>query len=360
MIAFWAAAGVFSAVAAIIVLYRASQAAALVEPVDGTSVLYRRQLAELDELAERGLLGDAERASAQAEAGRRLLNATDHPDAAWTAGMGRRAPLTIAVIATPLLALAIYLGVGAPGMSDQPFAGRLARWRNANPQSLAAPEMAAVLNQMTKERPTDPDGFRFLALAENASQNPPGAVRALRRAVKVAPERGDLWEMLGEALVLQAGGDVDNDARDAFAEALKRDPANIGAQFYLGRAEITDGDRAKGLAIWRRLLASMPAGEPRRSVLQSAIAEAEALPPAGPALLGDQLPAVRGMVAGLAARLKEHPDDPAGWVQLVKAYSVLGDVGQRDAALKEGRVRYASRPDVLDELNKAAAVEAMK
>lgn len=360
MIAFWAAAGVFSAVAAIIVLLRAAQAAAPVEPADATPLLYRRQMAELDELAERGLLGEAERASAQAEAGRRLLNAADHPDQAWTAGLSGRAPLAVAVVATPLLALALYLAVGAPGMQDQSFASRLAHWRAANPQSLTAPQMAAVLNQMTKERPTDPDGFRFLALAEGASENPPGAVRALRHAVKLAPQRADLWEMLGEAQMMQAGGDVTDDVKDAFAQTLKLDPTNVGARFHLARAEVTDGDRAKGLAAWRQLLAELAPDDPRRAALQKAITETEALPATQPALSGDQMTAVRGMVAGLAERLKASPDDPGGWVRLVRAYSVLGETAKRDAALKEARARYASRPDVLDDLSKAAAVEPMR
>ena len=54
------------------------------------------------------------------------------------------------------------------------------------------------------------------------------------------------------------------------------------------------------------------------------------------------------------------PDDPEGWVRLVRAYAVLNDPGQRDAALKTAQARYASRPDVLDQLRQAAAAEPMK
>jgi cytochrome c-type biogenesis protein CcmH len=107
----------------------------------------------------------------------------------------------------------------------------------------------------------------------------------------------------------------------------------------------------------------MPANDPRRADLMSAIAEASGAPPpqaAPQGLSGDQMTAVRGMVAGLAQRLTASPDDPAGWVQLVKAYSVLGDTEKRDAALKTARARYAGKPDVLDALAKAAATEQMK
>ena len=361
MIAFWATAGVLSAAAAILILFRAAQAAARVEPADTTSMFYRRQLAEIGDLADRGLIGEGERKGAEAEAGRRLLAATDQPAETWSASPSR-APVLITAVAAPALALALYLGLGAPGMPDQPFSGRLARWLSSNPASLAPPEMAAVLGKLTKERPNDPEGFRFLALAEGASNNPAGAVRALKRAVKIAPQRGDLWEMLGEAEVFQAGGDLTDDAKQAFAETIKLDPKNVAARFHLARARIKAGDKQGGVADWKALLADMPADDPRRADLQQAIAEAQGAPaPAAPqGLSGDQMTAVRGMVAGLAQRLAASPDDPAGWVQLVRAYAVLGDTAKRDAALKAAQARYAAKPDVLAELAKAAAAERMK
>jgi cytochrome c-type biogenesis protein CcmH len=344
-------------------LLRAAQAAAQTGPADTTSIFYRRQLAEIGDLADRGLIEPGERKSAEAEAGRRLLAAADEPREAWSTAPSRL-PTLIVAIAAPALALGLYLALGSPGAPDQPFAGRLAKWRAASPSSLQAPEMAAVLDQLTKERPNDPDGFRFLALADGASGNPAGAIRALKRAVKLAPQRGDLWEMLGEAEVFQANGELTDDAREAFAATIKLDPKNIAARFHLGRARIKDGDKAGGLADWRALLADMPANDPRRADLMSAIAEAEGTAPpppvAAPGLSGDQMTMVQGMVGHLAQRLAANPDDPAGWVQLVKAYAVLGDAEKRDATLKTARARYAAKPDVLADLAKAAATERMK
>ena len=362
MIAFWATAGVLSATAAILILLRAARAAARADPADTTSVFYRRQLAELSDLAERGLLSEGERKSAEAEAGRRLLAAADQPVEAWSTTPSR-APVLIAAIAAPALALAIYLGLGSPGMADQPFAGRLAAWLASNPSSLQPPEMAAVLGKLTRERPNDPDGFRFLALAEGASNNPAGAVRALKHAVQLAPQRSDLWEMLGEAEVFRAGGNLTDEATQAFAQTLKLDPKNVAARFQLARARIKAGDKAGGVADWKVLLADMPAADPRRADLQSAIADAEgthAPPAAAQGLSGDQMTAVRGMVANLAQRLEANPADPAGWVQLVKAYAVLGETAKRDAALRDAQARYAAKPDVLAELAKAAAAERMR
>ena len=363
MIAFWVAAGALSAAAAILLMFRAAQAAAHAQPADTTSMFYRRQLAEIGDLADRGLIGTEERRGAEAEAGRRLLAAADAPVETWSMS-ANRTPILMVAVGAPLLALAIYLAVGSPGMSDQPFARRLAQWRAANPESLQPAEMAAVLGKLTKERPNDPDGFRFLALAEGASSNPAGAVRALKHAVQLAPQRADLWEMLGEALVFTANGELTDDAIDAFAHTIRLDPRNIAARFHLARAKIKAGDKAGGLADWRALLSDMPPTDPRRGDLQAAIAQAEGQGPPPPAaaqgLSGDQMTAVRGMVANLAARLGQSPDDPAGWVQLVKAYAVLGDTEKRDAALKFARARYAGKADELDALSKAAATEPMK
>jgi cytochrome c-type biogenesis protein CcmH len=359
MIAFWVMAGVLSAVAAMLVLLRAAKAANLAEPVEANPILYRRQIAEIGDLADRGLLGEAERRSAEAEAARRMLVAADQPAEVWTAQAPGRGPVLLAVIAAPALALGLYLGLGSPGMADQPFAGRLKHWLAANPASLSPPEMAAVLGKLTKERPNDPEGFRYLALAEGAAQNPAGAVRALRRAIKIAPERADLWEMLGEALLMQSGGEMTADARTAFAEDLKLDPKAIAARFHLARAKIEGGDKATGLAEWRALAVDIAADDPRQAALKEAIAEAEKAP-AAPAVSSDQMTAIRGMVAGLAERLKTQPDDPEGWVRLVRAYAVLGETAKREAALKDASTRYAKRPDILEQLSKAAGAEPMR
>jgi cytochrome c-type biogenesis protein CcmH len=69
--------------------------------------------------------------------------------------------------------------------------------------------------------------------------------------------------------------------------------------------------------------------------------------------------AIRGMVDGLAARLKAQPDDPDGWVRLVRAYAVLGETAARDDALAQARARYANQPGELAALAAAAATPAM-
>lgn len=314
MVLFWVVAGMLSAVAAGLVLSRAARAASQGPASDPAPLVYRRQLAEIDDLADRGLIAELERKGAHAEAARRLLAAADAPDTPWSAASTDRLHILIAAVAAPALTLALYFAVGFPGLQDQPFKARIAAWRATEPAKLTAPQMAAVLKDVLRTSPDDVEGLRFLALAEGASDNPAGAIRALRRAITLAPTRADLWEMLGQALVYQSGGELGPGAQVAFRQALALDP--------------------------------------NRQLSRDALAAAETAP--------DPLAAIRGMVASLAGKLEAEPDDPDGWVRLVRSYAVLGETEARDAALKSARARFAGQPKVQAELTAAATAARLQ
>ena len=46
----------------------------------------------------------------------------------------------------------------------------------------------------------------------------------------LAPGRADLWEMLGDAEVYEAGGRISQDAEDAFTAALRLNPNSLAAR----------------------------------------------------------------------------------------------------------------------------------
>lgn len=358
MIAFWVVAGVLSALCAGLVLWSSARAAAVAGADDPTTAVYRRQLREIDDLADRGLIPASERTIAHAEAARRLLGASEGKAAPWSADVALRKTVLAIAALTPLVAIGIYIAVGSPGLPDQPFKARVAAWKAADPSTLTPPQMAVVLQSLIKERGGDPEAYGFLAQAEMASDNPDAAARALRRAIELAPDRADLWEGLGEVLLVQAEGEVTPQAQRAFQEAVKRDPNAVSARFHLARAQVSGGERDAGLAAWRALAADLPADDPRRAAVQQAIAQAEGAP--APKFDGGQMAAVEGMVASLAARLEAEPDDPEGWVRLVRSYAVLGDAAKRDATLTEAKARYAGRADVLKALDLAAKTEPMR
>jgi cytochrome c-type biogenesis protein CcmH len=380
MIAFWIAAAGLSAVVAALMLRGAARASLAMDAGggdDASLAVHRRQLSEIDDLAERGLLADAELKGARAEAGRRLIAAADR-QAPWPAANPKLRPLVLALAAAaPVLAIGIYGLVGGLGMADQPFLKRVAEWRRTNLTQLEPQKVAAVLEQIAIQRPTDPEPLKNLALVRMMAGDATGASQALRRAVILAPARADLWAGLGETFVADGSqneggqGEIGTDARKAFAEALKRDPRNVSARYHLGLARIGDGDVQGGLADWKALLADLPPDDPRRMGFGHQIAQvqadgglrASAAPtgrPAEAAQGADVQDMIQGMVAGLAARLEANPDDPDGWIKLVRAYAVLGDAARRDAALAKAQARYRDQPKVLAALRQAAQTPSQK
>jgi cytochrome c-type biogenesis protein CcmH len=345
MLTFWIAAPLIAAGATALIVQRALAASRVPANADPAMAVYRRQLAEIDDLAERGLIPPDERQAARAETGRRLLAAAGDATASPPSkGLSPALALGLAA-AAPLLALGLYLMVGSPNLPDQPFARRLAAWR-AHPERYAPPELAAALRGVAAERPDDPEPLRRLALLELSLGDADAAIHALRKATAIAPSRTDLLGPLGEILVMKNKGEVDPQAAEIFRRVLTLEPGSAVARYYLARARVTAGDTAGGLADWRVLLADLSPNDPRRPGLEADIASVVATgrpapPPAEPAPTAEVGSAIRGMVEGLAARLKANPDNPDGWVRLVRAYTVLGETAKRDAALAEARRRYA-------------------
>lgn len=357
MIVFWIAAAAIAAGAAALMAQSAASALGATARGDPAQDVYLRQLGELDDLAARGLIGEGELQSARAETGRRLLRAAQAP-----AGKPQRTSsprlITAAAAIPPLLALAGYVLLGAPGYDDQPFARRLASWRAADPRTLDAPRMAAILQSMTAQHPNDPVLFRNLAVANLAAGDPADAAQAMRRAVTLAPRDPAMWVALGEALMMQNQNRLDASSTQALNHALRLQPGMPEARYALARGQISGGDLAGGLAAWRAILADLPATDDRRAGLTQEIDTVTrwgGLTPPAQAAGSDTgvNSAIRAMVDRLAARLQANPEDPQGWMRLVRAYSVLGDTARRDQALATARARYANRPEVLSGLDQA-------
>jgi cytochrome c-type biogenesis protein CcmH len=310
-----------------------------------------------------GLLAPDELKAARAEAGRGLLAAADQAETWSRDGKGPRKVVVAAVGAACVAAVGAYVVLGRPELPDQPYAKRVAAWKAADPSTLEPAQIAAVLEGVAAERPKDAEPLLFLAKARAAAGDLPGAEAALRRAVRVAPKRADIWSLLGETFVMEGKGQVGADAKLAFGEALKNDPADLRARYYLARGKIADGDVRGGLSDWRALADSLPPQDPGHAALLQEIARVEntgGLPSAEPA--ANENPQVQGMIAGmvegLAARLAQAPDDPDGWVRLVRAYAVLGETAKRDAALAEASARFKDQPKVLSALRQAADTPA--
>ena len=340
--------------------------------------IYRDQLRELDRDAERGLIGAGQHASARAEIERRMLGAARPDDAAHRAAPSIVTAFVVA-IALPLVAGSLYLWLGSPGLEGQPFATREppARPPAESAEGAGGADIAALVEGLAKRleaQPDDLEGWVMLGRSYGVLERYDDAVVALRHAVMVADGEPAVTAMLGEYQVFAAGGAVTPEAIATFETALERDPNQPAGRFYLGLARAQAGDMAAALDLWVALAKDSPADaswvpslhkrisetamalgvevpefavaapsvEAPGSEAPGAAATAPGARPPGPTREdiesaarmseGERAEMIRGMVARLAERLEDKPDDAAGWARLARSYGTLGEAGRaRDA-----------------------------
>ncbi len=306
--------------------------------------VYRDQLRELDRDIARGVLTDAEAASARLEIQRRLL-ATTTRKAAAPARLGKSPAM--ALIVTLIVvggSIGLYMTLGAPELPDMPMVERLP---NAAPKSGSndVAEATARLRQRLDAEPANALGWLEYARIKADMDDWDAAADAYERAIALGQNAPSVMAGFGEMLVLRAQGTVVPAARDAFAAALARDPRNEAARYYTALAVGQDGDAAKAIDLLQGLLADLPGDSGMRADIGRRIAEAAKaaglpVPPLAegrgpdPAAVAnaaqmtdnERQAMIQGMVTGLADRLERNPDDLDGWLRLGRAYAVMGDL----------------------------------
>ena len=261
MTAFWIMAALLTALAGLSALAGARRGADADETESATA-----ELAELDRLKARGLLDEAGWTAARAEAGRRIL-VSDRETAPVRAGTKDRFWVLGGLAATAAAALGLYALVATPGLPDQAYERRVDQWATEL-DTLQAPQLAAVAARVVKERPGDHQALTMLGAARFEAGDPIGAASAFRRALALQPDDARNWSRLGESLTRANSGVVGGDAEAAFAQALRHDPGQLGARYFLGEAALARGEAAMVRAMWGPLIAALDPADPRRADLQ--------------------------------------------------------------------------------------------
>ncbi len=340
------------------------------------------QLADIDAQARAGTVSAAEAEALRVETKRRLLSETaaDRPARALGSGALGQIAVAVAVLVT-LGGTLLYSRLGSPEteMAGDAAPAAAPAAPGAAPAAggdAAVMQLVASLEARLKANPADVEGWRMLGWSRYSLGQFAAAADAYSHAATLAPTRADLQSALGEALSLAANGTVTPAASTAFAKAVAADPADARARYFQGVARDQAGDHAGAVNAWVTLLKSAPPGAPwaadvRRTLTQVAgqagisltgrlpadTAAATVAPaPLGsaPATVGAipqpsesqtaavramapdaQAAMIRQMVDGLAARLKTNPQDPDGWLRLIRARMVQGDTPAAVAAKEQ-------------------------
>jgi cytochrome c-type biogenesis protein CcmH len=251
---------------------------------------------------------------------------------------GRASLGAVVALAVPGIALGIYATTGSPEMPDQPYAARADVAERA--------EMDKLLGELAHKLEADPgrlDGWLLLARSRLKIGDAQAAAEAFARARKLAPDNGEIAGEFAEASIHAADGVVSPDARAALALAHEKDPRDAKALFYLGHDALEQGKHAEAIQYWVNLVAISPRNAPWIPDLSARIAAAARdgnidlatiKPTLAPATTptGPSTQDIRAMVDGLAKRLKDNPDDIAGWRMLARSWRVLGETAKAEEA----------------------------
>jgi len=331
--------------------------------------VYRDQLAEVDADRTRGLIGDAEAAAARTEIARRLLASAGSPRADAAPASAPRLPddttrsaAVALAIATPLLAVALYLFLGAPGMPGQPLSARMP----APFDTQRLPELIARVEARLRSHPDDGNGWDVIAPVYLKQGRYRDAADAFSKATSLLGQSTHRLAGFAEATVRAHDGVVTEPARLAYEKLAALEPARPEPRFWLALAKEQGGLYAEAVAAYEILLREAGDDATFRAVIAERLAAARArqAPSAGPtaddiaaaaALTPDaRAQFIEQMVAGLAERLEKDGADLAGWQRLIRAYTVLGRSGDAAAALAQARRNFAAEPKALEALDALA------
>lgn len=326
--------------------------------------VYRDQLAEIDADRDRGLIDEAEAQSARTELARRLIQHSEGQGAA-----GSEQPLRVSgpspahiayvsAVAIPILTIAIYLSLGSPWMPGMPQSARL----QTAPGHASINELVAKVEAQLRKTPEDGRGWDAIAPVYLRLRRFDDAARAFAQAIRLEGESPRRLMGLAEATVLSNDGVVVEPARQAYARVLELKPGSHEARFWLALADEQEGKLEAAEAGYRSVLKDAPEDAPWKSVVEARLQGIAALREGGPSKAAPRVSAkkvpgptaedvaaaqslskdqqqefINSMVARLAAKLEENPEDFEGWLRLVRAYAVLGRRDDANRALADAR-----------------------
>ncbi|WP_341863807.1 c-type cytochrome biogenesis protein CcmI [Gymnodinialimonas sp. 57CJ19] len=322
----------------------------------GTFAVLRDQLSEIERDQARGLISEVEAKDAGIEIKRRLLALAKKQKAPELAtGRGSWA-LYIAVVVVGISGVGLYGSLGSPSMQSVPFADR-------GDERTAANEIADLATELRTRLEADENGGPFqgwilLGQTYMRMNDYSGAVDAFGVGTERPEATSATFSQLAEAMLAVESGIVTPPIEAAIEQAVALDPSNPAAVYYqalaldqTGRSVTAYDVLAQRIAMESEIAPWMEAfiGQLNR------IGERLGRQPVGPMMLlsqdgvpgpnaddiaaaaqmsaEDRAEMVQSMVARLAARLEDEPDDLEGWLRLANAYNVLGDLDAARTAL---------------------------
>lgn len=373
------------AIAVIFAVLPFFRTAPLTDDVDRRTRLYQQQIKEIDKEESLEVISSSEASALRIEAQRRLLDASSQFQTQEKKMPLSRTSTALAIAGMVVVGgISMYSFLGRPNVpSSDPtdLVSDINEFLANNTSSPGTPKMDGVEIMMRKladrleREPNDVEGWRMLGWSYFSQEQYEKAAKAYAKAVALAPNEADYLSAYGEAVVRAAGGFVTDEAIVIFDKTIKLNPGDARARFFKGLKLDQARDPEAAITTWITMINQAPANAEWVPDLRSRIAKRAAetgidikgriksvdtqrpsTPSPNPTQAqikaamempaNDRQAMIEGMVAGLAARLKDNPNDPEGWIKLIRSRKVLGQQAQAQRDLKTALKVFSNSPNI--------------
>ena len=281
------------------------------------------------------------------------------------------------IVLITIIATTLYSQFGSPKMPARPLDGRvdeIASTRQAELQQRTALQDALDNARAEAEAaPDSVDSWLKLAMAAARAEAFDTEISTLKTALAMTDGNIAVKSMLAEAMARKADGLITLPVRTLIDEVLTEQPDEPRALYLSGLAAFQDEAYPLAIQRWQRLRQISSADAPwiamiDQNLKQAAEAGGITLPTrqaedkessrtSAPLLTAEQVEVVQSMSAEeqqvfildmtdrLEDKLKQAPDDKAGWQQLIRARKQLGDNEAMLRALTGAADADADNPD---------------
>lgn len=295
--------------------------------------IHRDQLKALEADLERGVISQQDFEASRDELQLRLLDDTEshesrqpnHSNSFWSA----KRIAWLMGLATPALAIGIYIELGAPTAID-----RVAPTAVDDKQ---VKQMVDTLAAKLQANPDNPKGWAMLARSYKVLGRLEEAKAAFEKAGDYVHTDPDVLLDYAALLGILNGSKLEGQAAQMINEVLTLSPNHPNGLMLSGISAYQRADYATAVKQWEKLLGLLDPNSADAQQIQANIDDARAqgklpsadsskLPPvpAGAANGSTTPEMINQMVERLASRLKDNPNDYPGWARLANAYKVQG------------------------------------
>ena len=235
-------------------------------------LIAQHRLAELKENKRSGGLSQAQYDEQLADLEQALSDDLDIKSHVTTTQSQVRWVVYVLVLAVPLLAGSLYMGLGnyqAISHSDE---------MAIDPDTIKLAEINKMINGLAekmKNNPDDAQGWIMLGRSYKVLEDYPKAVDAFANAYRLIGDQAEVMLLYADTIAYANDKNLAGKPTELVFKALALEPDNMTALWLGGMAKAQQGDTVTAKKLWKKLEALLPQGSDSQQEIQGLLAKIE-------------------------------------------------------------------------------------